>query len=50
MKFDDFVRLMMTAWPDATIEENQYGEIVVYTNHTLDRNGNVVRIVPDEPY
>jgi len=37
MKFDDFMRLMLTAWPDAEIGENPYtGEITVYTGHKLD--------------
>jgi hypothetical protein len=50
MTFDDFSRLILTAWPDATIEENIYNEIVVYTNHTLNEHGDVVRIVPHEPF
>jgi hypothetical protein len=49
MTFDDFTRLVLTAWPDATIDENQYGELVILTGHKL-ANDNVVRIEPDEPF
>jgi hypothetical protein len=37
VKFDDFMRTMLTAWPDAEISENPYtGEILVHTGYKLD--------------
>jgi hypothetical protein len=37
MKFDDFMRTILTAWPEAEIGENPYtGELVIHTNHKLD--------------
>jgi hypothetical protein len=50
MEFDDFVRLILTAWPEAVIEENQVGELVVLTGHTLGKDNRVVRLEHDEPY
>jgi hypothetical protein len=49
MTFDDFTRLILTTWPDAVIDENPYGELVILTGHKLD-NDHVVRIEPDEPF
>jgi hypothetical protein len=50
MEFDDFVRLILTTWPDAIIDENQYGELVVLTNHRLDKNNKLVRLEHDESF
>jgi len=49
MTFDDFTRLILTTWPDAVIDENQLGELVILTGHRLD-GGNVVRMPDEEPY
>lgn len=46
MTFDDFMRLMLTTWPDAEVHEDLTGHLVVFTNHKLV-DGNVVRI-PNE--
>jgi len=50
MTFDDFTRLILTTWPDAVIDENQLGELVILTRHMLDDGGNVVRMHDEEPY
>lgn len=49
MKMDDFMRLILTTWPDAVIDENYRGELVVHTGYTL-HNGEVVRIPDEEAY
>jgi hypothetical protein len=49
LNMDDFTRIVLTAWPDAIIDENQYGELVVLTGHKLDGD-RVVRIDPDESF
>lgn len=49
MTMDDFMRLILTTWPEAVIDENQYGEIVVMTGHKFDK-GLVVRLELDEAF
>jgi len=50
MTFEDFMRTMLTAWPDAEVGENPYtGELVVYTGHKLDGD-TVVRWEREEAY
>ena len=49
MTFDDFTRLILTTWPDAVIEENQLGELVIFTGHRFDGN-NVVRMPDEKPH
>ena len=50
MTMDDFMRTMLTAWPDAEVSENPYtGELMVHTGHKLD-NDKVVRIPDEEPF
>jgi hypothetical protein len=50
MEFDDFVRLILTTWPEAVIEENQIGELVVLTGHQLNKDNKVVRLERDEAF
>jgi hypothetical protein len=50
MEFDDFMRLILTTWPDAVIEENQIGELVVLTGHQLGKDNRVVRLEHDESF
>jgi len=50
MTMDDFMRLMLTAWPDAIVDENQLGELVIMTGHRVDKDGNVVRLEHNEPF
>jgi hypothetical protein len=50
MEFDDFVRLILTTWPEAVIEENQIGELVVLTGHRVNEDNVVVRLEHDEPF
>jgi hypothetical protein len=37
MTFDDFTRLILTTWPDAVIDENQLGELVILTGPQIRR-------------
>lgn len=50
MEFDDFMRLILTAWPDAIVDENQLGELVILTGHRVNDKGLVVRLEPNEPF
>jgi hypothetical protein len=50
MDYNDFMRLILTAWPDAIVDENQVGELVILTGHRVDKDGNVVRLEHDEPF
>jgi hypothetical protein len=50
MEFDDFMRLILTAWPDAVVDENQLGELVILTGYHVNDKGLVVRLEPDEPF
>lgn len=49
MDYNDFVRLILTTWPEAIIDENQYGELVILTGHRLD-NERVVRLDREEAF
>ena len=47
MKFNDFIRLMLTAWPDAEIQEDhRTGELVIWTGRKLEGN-TVVKMTYD---
>jgi hypothetical protein len=50
MTMDDFMRLILTTWPDAVVDENQVGELVIMTGHRVDKDNNVVRLENDEPF
>jgi hypothetical protein len=59
MDYNDFVRIVMTSWPDAIIDENPYGELIIHTNHKLVGDlesdhklsgGKVVRMSSEEPF
>jgi len=50
MTFDDFTRLIFTTWPEAIIDENQFGELIVLTGHRVDSDDNVVRVEHDEAF
>ena len=50
MEFDDFMRLILTTWPEAIIEENQLGELIVLTGHTVNKDNMVVRLERDEAF
>jgi hypothetical protein len=50
MEFNDFMRLILTAWPDAVVDENQLGELVILTGHRVNNEGMVVRLEPDESF
>lgn len=49
MTMDDFMRTMLTAWPDAIVDEGYRGELVVYTGYTLNK-GEVVKLEDEEAY
>lgn len=49
MTFDDFMRVMLTAWPNATVDECRNGELVVYTG-VRTVNNLIEEIDPDEPF
>lgn len=49
MTFDDFMRVMLTAWPNAIVEEAVDGELVVHTG-VRERNGVIEEMELDEPF
>jgi len=50
MTFEDFMRTMLTAWPDAEIGENPYtGELIVQTGYKLDGD-MLVKWEHEEPF
>lgn len=42
MTMDEFMVTMLNAFPLAQVEEDNEGNLVIYTNLTLDSDGNVV--------
>lgn len=49
MSMDDFMRLMLTTWPNAEVHENQTGELVVFTGYRVV-DDNVFPVVSDEAF
>ena len=49
LSMDDFMRLMLTTWPNAEVHENQTGELVVFTGYRVV-NDSVVPVVPYEAF
>jgi hypothetical protein len=49
MKFDDFMRTMLTAWPNAIVDEAPSGELIVYTG-VMSVGDEVVEVPTDEAY
>jgi hypothetical protein len=52
MTIDEFMRYVLTSFPDAVIDENQTGELVVLTGYRVPVKGEnkIVRIISYEPY
>jgi len=40
MAYNDFVRIIMSSWPDATFDESSDGEIIINTNHKIVKDIN----------
>ena len=48
MTFDEFMGRMLGAFPDAVVEEDNEGQMVVYTGLMKDGDDVVPHEVPDE--
>ena len=46
MNFNDFMNKMLNAFPQATVEEDNEGQLVIYTNLREDESGNIVEFEP----
>jgi hypothetical protein len=50
MSMDDFMRAMLTAWPNAVIDEDPYtGELIVRTG-VIEHNGKVQSLEVQESF
>ena len=49
MTMDDFMRTMLTAWPNAIVDKARNGELIVYTG-VRENKGMIEEIDEDEPY
>lgn len=45
---DDLLRVLLTILPGATIDEDNEGQIIVYTDKMEDANGNLKDFVYEE--
>ena len=46
---DNFMIHTLEAFPDASVEQDNYGQLVVYTNLTVNDEGAVVTFEEDIP-
>jgi hypothetical protein len=49
MTFDEFMRTMLTAWPDAIVDESPSGELIVYTG-VMSVGDKIVKVPTSEPF
>jgi len=49
MTFNEFMHKMLEAFPDATTEEDNDGQIVIYTGLKTSMKDDVEMVVPFEP-
>lgn len=49
LTMDDFMRIMLTAWPNAVVDEGRNGELIVFTG-VRNNKGTIEEIDLDEPY
>jgi len=50
MDYDDFVRVVLTAWADAVIDEDTYtGELIVRTG-VIEHNGKIQDLETEKPF
>ena len=48
MTFDDFMRKMLDAFPNAQAGEDNDGQLIIYTDLMEDANGNVVSYIDSD--
>ena len=56
MEYNDFVRIVLTSFPEAIIDESPTGELIIHTNHKIvgdvysdhKMSGSRVVRIPDE--
>ena len=46
--FDDMMEAVLAIFPNAQLEQDNYGQVIVYTDLSLDSNDNVVPYEEDE--
>jgi hypothetical protein len=46
--FDDMMKAVLAIFPNAQLEQDNYGQVIVYTDLSLDSNDNVVPYEEDE--
>jgi hypothetical protein len=50
MTMDEFMRYVLTSFPDAVVDENQTGELVVFTGYRVVEEDKIVPVTTHEPY
>ena len=50
MTYDDFMRYVLTSFPQAVVDENQTGELVVFTGYRVASEDVIVPVVVDEAF
>lgn len=46
--FDDMMKAVLAIFPNAQLEQDNYGQVIVYTDLSLDSKDNVVPFEEDE--
>jgi len=46
--FEDMMKAVLAIFPNAQLEQDNYGQVIVYTDLSLDSNDNVVPYEEDE--
>ncbi len=48
MTFDEFMHKMQEAFPGATVDEDNYGQLIIYTDLMTDADDNVIPFVEQD--
>ena len=50
LTMDEFMRYVLTSFPDAVVDENQTGELVVFTGYRVIEEDKIVPVTTHEPF